>query len=94
MRSAHTYLFSDCCRHVLVQYINDETKVYQSITQVNRFAYSNIFTVFEREDGTTNGKNHYKSMDGHYSMDYSDCGGWGIRKYSLRCTFMNKRLFF
>ena len=50
----------------------------------NGFAYSDIFTVFERENGTTNERDHYKSMDGKYSIDYSDCGGRIIKKYHYR----------
>ena len=46
--------------------------------------YTDIFTVFEREEGTTNDRDHYKSLDGKYSIDYANCGGWGIMLYELR----------
>ena len=77
------YLFSDCCSHVLVQYTNDETKVYRTVMS-NGFPYSDLFTVFEREEGTTNERDHYKSLDGKYSIDYTHCGGWSIKQYHFR----------
>ena len=46
--------------------------------------YPNIFTVFEREEGTTNERDHYKSLDGKYSIDYANSGSWGIRPYKNR----------
>ena len=70
------YLFSDCCSHVLVQYTNDVTEVYSS--------NPDIFTVFKREEGTTNQRDHYKSLDGKYSLDYSACGSWKIGTYEKR----------
>ena len=75
-------MFSDCCGHVLVQYTNNETKVYRTVNSWT--VYSDLFTVFEREEGTTNGRDHYKSLDGKYSIDYADCGSWGIRSYDYR----------
>ena len=50
-------------------------------------AYSDIFTIFEREDGTTNDRDHYKSLDGEYSIDFATCGRWGIKKYEERYIF-------
>ena len=70
-----THLFSDCCSHVLVQYEVDD-----SIYQVNPY----IFTVFEREEGTTNRRDHYKSLDGQWSLDYANCGSWAIKNSTLR----------
>ena len=69
-------MFSDCCSHVLVQYTNDENEVYKK--------YPDIFTVFEREEGTTHERDHYKSLDGKYSLDYADCGAWTIKVYDER----------
>ena len=77
------YLFSDCCSHVLVQFTNNDTKVYKD-NDDSGFAYANIFTVFEREEGTTNERDHYKSLDGKYSIDYGNCGGWGIGNHDSR----------
>ena len=77
------YLFSDCCSHVLVQYTNEESKVYRTVGSFG-FEYADIFTVFEREEGTTNDRDHYKSLDGKFSIDYSDCGAWGLKRYDLR----------
>ena len=68
--------FSDCCGHVLVQFTNEENEVYKK--------YPDIFTVFEREEGTTYDRDHYKSLDGKYSLDYADCGGWRIQNYETR----------
>ena len=76
------YMFSDCCSHVLVQYTNEETKVYRNVR--NGLEYSDWFTVFEREEGTTNDRDHYISLDGKYSIDYADCGAWGINVYEER----------
>ena len=76
-------MFSDCCSHVLVQYTNEETKVYRTVWE-SGFAFSDIFTVFEREEGSINERDHYKSLDGKYSIDYSICGAWGIRNYDKR----------
>ena len=42
-------------------------------------ALSDIFTVFEREKGTTNDRDHYKSLDGKYLIDYAFCGAWTIK---------------
>ena len=77
------HLFSDCCSHVLVQYTNDIVEVYKTVDKYG-FAYAGIFTVFEREKGTTNERDHYKSLDGKYSIDYTDCGGWSIKDLDLR----------
>ena len=84
LRNEMRYSFSDCCGHVLVQYTNDENKVYTTVRDENEFAYSEIFTVFEREEGTTNERDHYKSLDGKYSIDYADCGAWSIKNYDER----------
>ena len=48
------------------------------------FAYPDLFTEFEREEGTTNERDHYKSLDGKYSIDYSVCENWGIKPYGKR----------
>ena len=69
------HLFSDCCSHVLVQYEVDD-----SVYQVNPF----IFTVFEREEGSTNRRDHYKSLDGKWSLDYANCGSWAIKNSTQR----------
>ena len=73
-------MFPDCCSHVLVQYTNDTTQVYRNVR--DGFVYSDLFTVFEREKGTTNERDHYKSLDGKYAIEYYDCGGWAIRSYT------------
>ena len=82
-----TIHFSDCCSHVLVQNTNDDQRVYRRIEKLHDYAYSDIFTVFEREAGTTYGRQHYKSLDGKYTIDYADCGVWSIKPYELRYTF-------
>ena len=77
------YSFSDCCSHVLVHYTNNDTKVYKDSNQYGT-AYADIFIVFEREEGTTNGRDHYKSLDGKFSIDYANCGSWNIHYYEYR----------
>ena len=72
------YWFSDCCNRVHVHYTNDETIKYNNVLS------GIAFTVFEREEGTTNERDHYKSVDGKYSIDYSDCGGWSIGVDAIR----------
>ena len=47
-------------------------------------AYADIFIVFEKEEGTTTERVHYKSLDGKYSIDYVGCGAWTIHNYELR----------
>ena len=84
-------MFSDCCNHVVVEFTNEETKVYRNVfngdLNVWHGQYSHLFTVFEREHGTTTERAHYKSLDGNYSIDYSYCGLWGITPYELRYIF-------
>ena len=91
------HVISDCCSHVLVQYANNETKVYRAIEEYGQIN-ADIFIVFERENGTTNGRDHYKSLDGKHSIDYNVCGDWGIRnyedRYSLNSSYTAEFCFF
>ena len=64
---------SECCSHVLIQYRSGDNTV-------NQLPYMrSLFTRFDREAATVNGRATYTSRDGSYAVSYVDCRVAGLR---------------
>ena len=61
---------SECCSKIRLEFEDFHTLVYQK--------YPYLFTDFEKEADTLNGKAHYTSKDGKYAISYNTCQQWVI----------------
>ena len=67
---------SDCCKTVKVENIWDNADVVQAAPQ--------IFTTYNIEEGTLNGRAHYLSGDGNVAIAYCAMGKWMIQPAEKR----------
>jgi len=66
----------ECIEAVQVEYNGDNTDVFQAVPE--------IFTTYDIEEGTLNGRVHYISGDGKVAIAYSRCGKWLIQPAKKR----------
>ena len=69
-QSFFCHQISECCSTIRLEYEDFETLVYQK--------YPYLFTDFEKESDSLNGKAHYTSKDGKYAISYNSCQQWVI----------------